>query len=128
MKRIISIVIIIVALLGIGFYEVFSVNKVITTLEHEVNELQTEIKQGKDNLPAYANKVESAKNKWDKAEPSMCLVFSHKDLSTISDSLTKLLSYVQNDDYDNAYAEVDLLKSYSDKNKHIMGFNAQNIF
>ena len=54
-------------------------------------------------------------------------MFNHKDLSAITDSLTRLKSYIYNNDYDNAVAEVDLLNEYARKNRHIMGFNMQNL-
>ena len=49
------------------------------------------------------------------------------DLSTITDTLSRLSSSVTNNDYDNAIIEVNLLKEYSEKNRHIMGFNMQNL-
>lgn len=54
-------------------------------------------------------------------------MFNHKDLSTITDTLSRLSSSVNNNDYDNAIIEVNLLKEYSEKNRHIMGFNLQNL-
>ena len=54
-------------------------------------------------------------------------MFNHKDLSSVTDTLTRLKSYIFNNDYDNAIAEVTLLEEYATKNRHIMGFNMQNL-
>lgn len=127
MKRIITIICLFLALITLATYEVIAVDKVITKLENQVIVLNDLVKNNKDDLSVVETEVNKVKSDWDSNEDNLCLMFNHKDLSVITDSLTKLKSYVFNNDYDNAVAEVDLLNEYAKKNRHIMGFNMQNL-
>ena len=126
-KRIIIIVILFVSLIGLATYEVVSVDNIITSLETMVETLQVDISENKNNVNEVTESVKKVQTFWNDHEENLCLMFNHKDLSAITDTLTRLFSYVENNDYDNAIAEVNLLKKYSEKNRHIMGFNLQNL-
>ena len=127
MKRIIIIVILFVSLIGLATYEVISVDNIITSLDTMVEKLQVDITDNKNNVSEISTSVKQVQTYWNNHEENLCLMFNHKDLSAITDTLTRLYSYVENNDYDNAIAEVNLLKKYSEKNRHIMGFNLQNL-
>ena len=127
MKRIIIIVILFVSLIGLATYEVISVDNIITSLDTMVEKLQVDITDNKNNVSEISTSAKQVQTYWNNHEENLCLMFNHKDLSAITDTLTRLYSYVENNDYDNAIAEVNLLKKYSEKNRHIMGFNLQNL-
>lgn len=126
-KRIITISALFGLLIILAFYELVAVNNLITTLNEQATNLQTEIYENKEFVSNSINSVKKTKEYWNKNEIILTLMFNHKDLSTITDTLSRLYSYVENNDFDNAIAEVNLLKQYSEKNKWIMGFNFQNI-
>lgn len=126
MKRAITIVVLFVLLIVLATYELVMVDKIITKLDNLTLTIQTEIKNNKDDITVATNSITETKSFWDKHEDNLCLMFNHKDLSTITDTLSRLLSYAKNNDYDNAIVEANLLKEYSEKNRHIMGFNMQN--
>ena len=127
MKRIIAIVFLFLALITLATYEVVMVDKVIVQLENQVTSLSEMVKSNKEDLSIVETEISYVKKDWDSKEDNLCLMFNHKDLSAITDSLTRLKSYIYNNDYDNAVAEVDLLNEYARKNRHIMGFNMQNL-
>ena len=126
-KRIITIATLFVILLFLALYELFAVNSLIDNLNQQSTNLQIEIYNNKETVSNTLSLVNETKNYWQKKETVLTLMFNHKDLSTITDTLSRLYSYVENNDYDNAIAEVNLLKQYADKNKWIMWFNFQNI-
>ena len=126
-KRIITISALFSLLIILAFYELVAVNNLITNLNEQATNLQTEIYENKEFVSSSINSVKKTKEYWNKNEIVLTLMFNHKDLSAITDTLTRLFSYVENNDYDNAIAEVNLLKKYSEKNRHIMGFNLQNL-
>ena len=126
-KRIIAIVFLFLALITLATYEVVMVDKVIVKLENQVTSLSEMVKSNKEDLSIVETEISYVKKDWDSKEDNLCLMFNHKDLSAITDSLTRLKSYIYNNDYDNAVAEVDLLNEYARKNRHIMGFNMQNL-
>lgn len=127
MKRIIAIVFLFLALITLATYEVVMVDKVIVKLENQVTSLSEMVKSNKEDLSIVETEISYIKKDWDSKEDNLCLMFNHKDLSAITDSLTRLKSYIYNNDYDNAVAEVDLLNEFARKNRHIMGFNMQNL-
>ena len=127
MKRIITIVVLFLGLITLATYEVVEVDKIINKLENQVKILNEMVVNNKDDLSVVQNKITQVKNFWDKKEDDLCLMFNHKDLSSVTDTLTRLKSYIFNNDYDNAIAEVTLLEEYATKNRHIMGFNMQNL-
>jgi len=122
-----AIVFLFLALITLATYEVVMVDKVIVKLENQVTSLSEMVKSNKEDLSIVETEISYIKKDWDSKEDNLCLMFNHKDLSAITDSLTKLKSYIYNNDYDNAVAEVDLLNEYARKNRHIMGFNMQNL-
>lgn len=126
-KRIVSIIFLFLALITLATYEVVAVDKIISKLETQVTALSETVKNNKNDLSVAETEVTLVKKDWDSNEDSLCLMFNHKDLSVVTDSLTRLQSYIYNNDYDNAVAEVDLLNEYARKNRHIMGFNMQNL-
>lgn len=127
MKRLIAVLLITVALFTLATYEVVSVAKINKKLEADVSVLYEQFEENKDNIVDLSDTIQLLKKEWDRNESALCLMFNHKELSCITDTLTRLLTSVKNNDYDNAILEVSLLKEFAEKNKHIMGFNFQNI-
>lgn len=128
MKRAITIIILTTILLGIGIFELISVNKIITNLDNNIDKLIPVYENNQNDITIAFETIQEMKNKWERDEYNLSLMFNHKDLSMVNDSLCRLAAYTKNNDYDNAIAEVYLLKEYSEKNTSIMGFNFQNIF
>jgi len=127
-KRTITIIILTIMLLSIGIFEIISVDKIISNLDNNVNKLIPVYENNKEDITIAFNTVQEMKTKWEKKEYALSLIFNHKDLSMVNDCLCRLTAYTKNNDYDNAIAEVYLLKEYSEKNTSIMGYNFQNVF
>lgn len=72
--------------------------------------------------------VQQYKTTWDQNEPKLCIVFNHKDLSLITDSLNRFSSYVSLNSYADTKTELNVLEMQVEKANHVMGFNLQNIF
>ena len=127
MKKIIIVIVITLLLITLGTFEVISVKNINVKLLSNVNELHTLTIENKEDLTIILEKVDNIKNDWVHVEPAQCIMFNHKDLSTSTDRFSKNRAYVYNNDYDNAIAEISLLKEYAEKNDHVMGFNMQNL-
>lgn len=127
MKRLIAMYTISIILIGLATTEVILVKNVNDNLLDSVNHLHELTLENKDNIINILTEVDNVKNDWDQKEPTLCLMFNHKDLSTVTDTLALYRAYVSNNDYDNAIAEICLLKEYAEKNDHVMGFNFQNL-
>lgn len=126
-KKSFCILIITILLIALATFEVVAVKKLNTNLLKDVYYLQQITIENKENINNISKEIIEIKNNWDSAEPLLCLMFNHKDLSTITDTLALIEAYVLNNDYDNAFAQVHLLIEYAEKNDHVMGFNIQNL-
>lgn len=128
MKKAILIIIIFVATISFGFFEISKVKTILTTMEDCVLDMNREFELNQEDITIFYDKVGDIKEYWQEKELFLCYIFNHRDLGTITDSLNRLLAYVKNNDYDNATAELSMLREYSTQNYHIMGFNMHNIF
>lgn len=126
-KKSFYILIITISLITLATFEVIAVKKLNNNLVNKVYYLQQLTLENKDNIINISNEVTKIKDDWDKTEPLLCLMFNHKDLSTITDTLALVEAYVLNNDYDNTFAQIHLLIEYAEKNDHVMGFNIQNL-
>ena len=127
MKKIICISIITIILFSFAIFELIQVNTITQYLDNKVSTLPILYENNKDDISILTDRVQEISDYWNKYEDGLCLIFSHKDLSSTTDSLTKLLAYTKNNDYNNAIAEITLLKEIAEKNYHIMGFNIHNV-
>ncbi len=127
MKRAIFVITIIIITITFGIIELHSVSNVLTQMEKHVDALTTEYQANEDNITPLVSDVDDFKDFWEHNENWLCYIFNHRDLSTITDSINRLKANTQNNDYDSAYSELALLKEYSTKSHHIMGFNIHNI-
>ena len=123
----ILIFIITLILLVCGIVELVLLNDIITELDTNITTLSQEFPLYKDNIIQLSDQVEKVKNKWEKKENLMGLMFNHKELSTITDSLIKLHTYVTQNNYEEALVELNILDHYSSKNTHIMSFSFNNV-
>ena len=127
MKRTITIISIAIILIAFATAELIIVSNIVTFMEKSINEISTKYSQNKEDITILSEEIKIIDDYWDKYESTLCLIFSHKDLSVTTDSLNKLMAFTENNDYDNAIAEIELLKSMVEKNHHIMGFNIHNV-
>lgn len=126
-KRTIIAILLFLSIIALATYEMIAVSQIIVELDSKTKYLQEQVKNNENNLTIVTKDVDILKDYWDSKEHGLFLMFNHKDLSAVTDSLSKLKSYVSSNNYNDAITEVNLLKEYTEKNIHIMGFNIQNI-
>ena len=127
MKKGIIVLIILFFTITLGIIEIINVKKTLITLQDCVMDLNTKYETSQENIVDFYDELGDVKEYWETQEEWLYFLFNHRDLNTITDSLNRLIAYTKNNDYDNAICELSLLKEYSDKTYHIMGFNLNNI-
>lgn len=127
-KKAITFIAIFAVTITLGILELVSVRTTLTSLEDIIADFSIRYEQNKDNITIFYDELGDLKEYWENQEDWLCYIFNHRDLSTITDSINRLIPYTKNNDYDNAISELSLLKEYSTKSYHIMGFNMHNIF
>ena len=127
-KKAVCVIIIAIILFGLAITELVLVESFIIDLDNQIDNLIIEYEENKNNIIKVVPSIEKIKTKWDNAENLLCLMFNHKDTSCLTDSITRLLAYTKNDNYEEGFVELSVLKEYSEKNTSIMGCNLDNIF
>ncbi len=127
MRKGITILVLFISTIVFGILEITNVKKTLTTMEDIVLDLNYKYETNKDDITIFYEELGDFKEYWEQQENWLCYIFNHRDLSTITDSINRLIPYTKNNDYDNAISELSLLKEYSTKGYHIMGFNIHNI-
>ena len=127
MKKAITVISIFLILIVFGFFEVFKVRATLTSMEDIINDLNLQYELNEEDITIFYDDIGDVKEFWEEKEGWLCFLFNHRDLSVITDSINRLRAYTKNNDFDNALAEFAVLKEYSTKSYHIMGFNIHNI-
>jgi len=126
-KRLITILILSLLLLALGITELILVKNFINGIEEDVNNLVILYEENKDNIVPLIPEVEKVEQKWDSKEQLLCLMFNHKDISVITDCITRVIEYSKQNNYDDAIVDLKILHKYAEKNHDIMQFNINNI-
>lgn len=126
-KRLITVIVIAVLLVALGIVECVLVNNFIVSIDKQVNELIPLYEENKDDITVLTDKAIAIEKKWDDNEQILCLMFNHKDIGVLTDTMTRLVEYTKQNNYDDAIVEINVLKEYAEKNHTIMGCNIHNI-
>lgn len=126
-RKAITVIVISILTICFGIWEVTKVRSTLTSMEDIITDLNFRYETNSDDITIFYDELGDLKEYWEQQENWLCYIFNHRDLSTITDSINRLLPYTKNNDYDNAICELSLLKEYSTKSYHIMGFNIHNI-
>lgn len=127
MKRVIYISVIVVVVLVLSTFEYYAVSNILNNMKDQVSNIKIEYQNNAEDITVLKDDIIAIKDYWTDRESRMCLMFNHKDLGDITDSLTKLAVHTENNDYYKAIVEVTLLDEYTSKSDHIMSFNIHNI-
>lgn len=126
-KRLVTIITLSVILLGLGISELILVKTFIDGIEEDVHHLVVLYEENKDNIVPLIPEVEKVESQWDSKEQLLCLMFNHKDISVITDCITRVIEYSKQNNYDDAIVDLKILQKYAEKNHDIMQFNINNI-
>ncbi len=127
MKKALPVIIIALLLLTLAIVEIIYVNNIVRDIDKDVGQLVILYEKNEDDITIILPELDKVKDKWKKNEAILCYIFNHRDMSMITDSLSKLSSYTRVNDYEDAYTEVRLLKEYTEKSPRIMSFNIHNV-
>lgn len=127
MTRRIALIVILVFLVTLGTYEIIAVNMFLDHMEKAVDQLQTEITLHQDDLTILVEYVNQEKAYWEKREKNLNLMFNHKDLKNVCDTMNRIQTYIAQNDYENALVEMNVLVETVYELRSVMCFNYDNI-
>lgn len=129
MKRIIGIICICLFLFGICVAEEILVSSSLNLVTKESEYLYTLANQSDSvNTQEIITKTKNLKDYWAKREHLLCFFINYKDMSEMSNEITRMLSYAQENIKEEYIASLSLVLYYCETFDHITGFNFQNIF
>ncbi len=126
-KRAIMVLVIAILLFALAIVECFVVNDFIVKVDSDVGALIPLYEENKNDITFLTDKATAIEDTWDKNEQLLCLMFNHKDIGMLTDTMTRLVEYTKQNNYDDAIVELKILKEYTEKNHTIMGCNIHNI-
>ena len=125
-KKLIAILILVVALAGIVTWEQVYTDNSISSMLEEISTLSTEI----ENKDLESSKVQAQKiiDKWEKEESVICLFVDFRDIEQIGKQADLVLSHLENEDLELAEVECNTLRRVVETFENMVGIDWQNIF
>lgn len=129
-KRAVSVIFIVLLLVGFGVWELMSVNSFISSVSEQTSDIYTSFGQlsPESSLDPLIKPANALQKYWEKKENLLCMIHNHKDLSLVSNTLSRLCTSLSLGDYNETKQELQLLKIEVEKLPHIMTFSVQNVF
>ena len=129
MKRLLSIIIISIFLIGVCVTEEIIVRKTLTEINSQGNELYSLALTTENlNTEEIITKTRVLKNFWIKYEDALCFFVNHKDMTDMGNEIMRMISYAQNNIKEEYTTSLELVLFYSSAYSHIMGVSFENIF
>lgn len=128
-ELIISITIIIFIFIGNFITENYTKESVDET-SNNLSQLREELTKNEDEIDfeLVKQKVDEIHNQWDSRYEKLAYYIEHNELEKVETELTGLRAYIENDDSDEAIAELDKCVYILGHIKQKTSFNLKNIF
>ena len=128
MKRFIGILIIIIILAGLSVGEELLVNSTTKMLHNASYNLEKIAIENKDNIDCDLMHKEFKKldNFWDEKEKVLCYIVNFEKIKPINETLHKLGSAINENDYSVAMENIETLQNYSENMHYVMGASLTN--
>lgn len=129
MKKLITIIIVVLILLGAVIFEQITINNYLNEIQDMTEELIT-ISTGTENIQTdeIREKVATLKETWIHHEEVLCIFANHKDMRDLCIEIQKLEGNIEVNQYEDFTASLRVIYHLADDYHKIMGTSWQNIF
>jgi molybdopterin-guanine dinucleotide biosynthesis protein A len=136
MARIIAVLSIFTALVGVAVVEQIAISRVYTHMKNETAAIIKLVENTPDKNspldeikfdPEIKTKIDTLHEYWQKREHKMCILIRHIDLSYVSDALIYAKNFVEFDNKEESMAGLSRLEYLLDTYSKMYGFNGLNI-
>lgn len=130
MKRLFSILFIILLLSGISIAEEFLLQHAIENVGAQSAEILSLIDENEVdiNTEEILSIIDDFENFWNKEEKKICYFTSYDKIKNMDESIVRLKYAAKNNDRSLAIENVANIQTYSQFLHYIMGFNLNNLF
>lgn len=123
-----TIITISVLLIVLVIVEQIFIENTFNELEGEVVSIKQSISQTDDiNTQENDDLIEQLYTYWDKKEEIMCLTMNHKDLDKIGEQISKIKTYITENNKEYAIYEIDILLFYIHSYQKVTNLTFKNI-
>ena len=127
MKRFFIILGIICLITTLGIYEMISVQGVMNKLTYDITTIHSKVIESEGDITYLSQEINEVKDYWITHEEYICIMFNHKDLLPITESISRASANIENNNFDDTIIELNLLKEYAKNSSHVMSFHINNI-
>lgn len=130
MKKFIAVMFFIALVIGSGIYESQFIAKTFNTLESQLEHALELLEVDKENINTEKNinYMTAVHKDWQKKTKVLKFFVWHTGIKEMEIGLARITSYIVENDYKEAYVELNTLIDYSEHYKEDYRFSVQNIF
>lgn len=129
MKKAINITIIILLLIGICVLEQVLADKYLAEVESRIDSIYTTfLSVDNINNTQLISQTNELEEYWTNKESILCNFVNHKDIEDIGVEINKMQTATKDNNKDQYYESLKLVKFYLKGYKHVIGISIQNIF
>lgn len=127
--RIYFIIGILIFLVGVVVWEQVCVSVYLNNIEKKVEAIILDVENKTSiNSKEIYNQVVELENEWDSYRTTLCFMVNLKDVEGLGVEITKIKTYVIEDDVTEFKAGLGLILFYLDNYRNIMGISFENVF
>ena len=126
LKEAIICIVIVLGILGLEFYTQNFTSKTVSEITERFNSLKENI--SKRDMEQMNNNIDDIWAKWEEEQKKLAFYIEHDELEKVHTSIVKMKSYVENENFSEAMAELEEGKFVIEHIQEKNSFNLQNIF
>ena len=130
MKKLFSIIAIVIILAGVSIFEEIYSKHFISTLSSKADQTSIAISSNKENIDN--NEVKTSYNDlkkyWDKSKTVLCFFTNYEKIKAIDESIIKVDTAIKHNEVSLAIENISIIKEYEKIFKSMIGFNINNLF
>lgn len=126
--KLFGVIIIVAVLIFVCVAEDRLVVRALNSVNSFCYEIEIEAeKQGGIVNGEVASLVENLDAQWKKDEAKLCLLVNHKSIEQLGVEIVRLKTYIDEDEETEFFTSLEIIKSYVESYRHLMGASFHNV-
>ena len=126
LKETIICVVIIIGIFGLEYYTQGFTEKTVNEVTEVFDKIEENI--SKKDIEKIDNEIKKIESKWEEKQKKLAYYIEHDELEKVHTAIVKMKSYVENENFSEAMAELEEGKFVIEHIQEKNSFNLQNIF
>lgn len=126
LKETIICVVIVIGIFGLEYYTQGFTEKTVNEVTDVFDKIEENI--SKKDIEQIDNEIKNIESKWEEKQKKLAYYIEHDELEKVNTAIVKMKSYVKNENFSEAMAELKEGKFVIEHIQEKNSFNLQNIF